>query len=174
MKTLISIAILSLVGFWSITSWTISEDYVLSFDTAGAEGTFQGLEGDIVFDPAAPEAARMNVSVAVKTIDTGNSTKDGHALGEKWFDVDNYPKIRFVSSSVKKSTQGYVVTGKLSLHGVERSVEVPFTFQKKDGEGLFAGAFEVDRKDYGIDGGFFGFLVGDTVEIKLRVPVHKQ
>lgn len=157
-----------------MSSWTISEDYVLSFDTTGAEGTFQGLEGDIVFDPKAPENSSMNVSVDVKTIDTGNSTKNRHALNEKWFDVANYPTISFVSSSVKKSASAYLVTGELTLHGVKKSVSIPFNFREKAGAGVFEGAFEVNRKDYGIDGNAFGFVVGKTVEIKLRVPVRKQ
>jgi polyisoprenoid-binding protein YceI len=174
MKTLISISILSLIGLWSVSSWTISGDYVLSFDTTGAEGTFQGLEGEIIFDPNAPENSSMNVLVDVKTIDTGNSTKNRHALNEKWFDVANYPTISFVSSSVKKSTAGYLVTGELTLHGVKKSVAIPFSFQEKAGAGVFEGAFEVDRKDYGIEGNFFGFAVGKSVEIKLRVPVRKS
>lgn len=172
MKTIISLlltgSILTLAG-----PWQIEDDYYVRFDTSGAEGTFRGLNGEIYFDPAAPDQASMDVSVDVKTIATGNETKDKHARGESWFNAATYPTIRFVANRFRATTTGYEVTGLLTLHGTTKKVTFPFTFNPTDTGGIFEGRFEVDRKDYGIKGNFFGWAVGRNVEVELRVPVSQ-
>ncbi|MEM9836033.1 MAG: YceI family protein [Bacteroidota bacterium] len=172
---LLPIALLSLTAATSaaFSSWNIKQDYQVKFSGKAAEGTFEALQGTIVFDPADLASATMNVSVDVATIDTGNSTKDKHARGSSWFDADAYPKIMFKSSNFRKSDNGYVVRGKLTLHGITKEIEIPFTFTPDASGGLFEGGFSVERKEYGIKGNAFGFLVGKTFDVALKVPVGK-
>ena len=35
------------------------------------------------------------------------------------------------------------------------------------------GSFTVNREDFGIKGNMFGFMVGDEVNVNLKVPVKK-
>ncbi|MCG8388639.1 MAG: YceI family protein [Cytophagales bacterium] len=176
MKTtfLFVLALMSVPFFWSQQSqWRVEDDYVVKFSGTGAEGTFRNLSGSIVFDPADLGSSKFDVAVDANTISTGNKTKDKHARGDSWFDTDNYPKIRFVSSNITRSKTGYQVTGTLELHGVQKEVEIPFTFDPQGGSGVFEGSFTVDRKEYEINGPFFGFMVGDEFEIMLKVPVRQ-
>ena len=176
MKTLLlSLAVAGTVllsSFTVFTTWRIADDYVVRFDGRGAEGTFQGLAGTVRFDPRDPTAGELDVTVDVRTINTGNTTKDRHARGEGWFDAARYPTIRFQSTRFGKDKDGHTVTGKLTLHGTTREITFPFTFTPVGSGGLFEGQFEVERKDYGIKGTFGQFAVSNTFEVKLRVPVE--
>lgn len=160
-------------GFVPENAWNISEDYVVRFSGSGADGTFRGLTGTIVFDPATPEQGQLDVALDARTIDTGNKTKDKHARGDSWFDVEQYPEIRFRSSSITPSGDQYQATGTLTLHGIDKEVTFPFTFSQQGNEGTFQGFFTVDRTDFGIKGPFFAFTVGDDFEVNLNVPVTK-
>ena len=154
-----------------IGNWNISDDYAIRFSGTGAEGTFSGLTGEINFSEDNLPAAKMAVSVAVSTISTGNTTKDKHARGDSWFDAEKYPRIKFRSESFRKTSSGYLVKGALTLHGVTKTVDIPFTFSKTTTGGLFEGTLTVDRQDYGIEGPWLAFTVGDEFKIDLRVPV---
>lgn len=152
-------------------NWGINEGYSIKFSGKNAEGTFSGLSGLIQFDDKNIAAAKFDVVVKTNTIQTGNATKDKHARGDSWFDVEKYPEIRFTSSSFEKVGAGYTVKGRLTLHGTTREVSIPFTFKRNGEDGIFEGRFVVNRNDYGIEGNFFGFSVGDMFTIDLRVPV---
>ena len=176
--------ILKIVGFFStITAfmsfaifninWNIDPNYSIKFEGSKVEGTFSGLAGKISFNPNDLMNSFIDVTVDANTIKTGNSTKDGHAKGEDWFHVAKYPKIKFTSQSFTKSGNAIVVTGTLELHGTKRQIQIPFTFSEAGSKGLFAGKFKLNRKDYGINGNFFGFTVGKDFEVTLNIPVVK-
>jgi len=164
-----------LIAFFpaTLSEWKITDEYEVRFSGSGAEGTFQGLSGTIIFDSSAPEEAKFDVSIDARTIETGNKTKNKHARGDSWFDVEQYPEISFRSSQVKPSGDGYQIIGVLTLHGVEKEISFPFTFSQNGRSGLFEGSFTVDREEFGIEGPFFGFVVGDEFEVSLKVPVKK-
>lgn len=157
---------------WYWQSWSIADDYQVRFDGSGANGTFKQLEGTIQFEPDQLSASRMNVRVAVASIDTGNKTKDKHARGSSWFDAENYPTIAFRSTSFKRKGADFTVTGTLEMHGVRKTITIPFQFSKTGQNGLFTGAFTVDRKDFGMKGPLLGAFVGNEFTVKLRVPVQ--
>ncbi|MEN0004952.1 MAG: YceI family protein [Bacteroidota bacterium] len=154
-------------------AWQIDEDYKIKFSTASASGTFDQLQGTIVFDENNLDASTMDVQVDVNSINTGNSTKDKHARGESWFDAASHPNITFRSKQFEKTSEGYAVVGDLNMRGVQKEVRIPFTFEQQSTGGLFVSSFEVKRKDYGIKGPLMGFVVGKTLQVDLRVPVTK-
>ena len=155
------------------TDWTIGENYKIAFSATGVKGTFQGLSGAIIFDPGQLDAASMKVTVATKTIATGNKTKDKHAKGKNWFHIEKYPTIQFTSTQFSKSDVGYQVKGNLTMHGVTKSITIPFTFSESTNGGIFKGNFKLNRKDFKIYGPAFGFIVSNEIKIDLQVPVSQ-
>ena len=154
-------------------NWNLDPDYTIRFAGKKAEGTFSGLAGTVVYDPADLGSATMRVAVDATTIKTGNSLKDKHARGDSWFDVAKYPKIYFQSTAFARAGSGYVVRGDLTLHGVKKPVAIPFQFSQQGGKGVFTGQFKVNRKDFGINGNALGFTVGEELDVTLRVPVSR-
>lgn len=155
------------------TSWQIQEGYSIAFSGKKAEGTFSGLVGNINFDPQQLDLSAFEVSVEVSSIATGNKTKDKHARGKKWFGAETFPRIYFRSNRIQKTSDGYLAQGELEMHGVKKELTLPFTFTLSGDLGLFKGTMAVSRKDFGIMGNLFGFMVGETFEVKLSVPVQK-
>ncbi len=144
------------------------------------EGRFDKFSGSIDFDPAKPEATRVQGSIDAASINTNVAKRDTHLRSKDFFDVATYPKITFASTGVsdvdtKKMTGK--LHGKLSMRGVEKDVvlEVAFLGAGKDPWGNakagFTASTKINRKDFGLtwnqalEAG--GFLVGDDVTIDI-------
>jgi len=163
---------LSLSAFTAayLTAWQVKEaDYDIKFSTKGASGTLTGLKGTINFDTADLANSRFDVTVDVNTINTGLGLKNKHAKAENFLDAEKYPTIRFASSTITPSSDGFVATGMLTIKDVSREVTIPFTFDDKGDEGVFRGAFELNRKDYNLEKN----RIGEIIQVELVVPVNK-
>jgi polyisoprenoid-binding protein YceI len=168
MKALIFLATFGLFTSIYAYNWEPTDAYAIAFSTGKAEGTFTDLQGTIEFEPDNIANANFDVSVAAATINTGNKTKDKHAIGESWLDAERFPLISFQSHSFQKSEIGYTVEGQLTIHGKSKAVTISFSFENN----IFFGELEIDRQDFDIYGPFlFGGLVGDEVLVSLRIPV---
>ena len=152
---------------YQVSSYDIDDNYSIQFKTGKAEGTFSGLSGTVAFDKNDIRNSIIDVSVEVNTIQTGNKKKDSHARGEKWFDAEQYPQMRFTSTSIETKGNDLLVNGNLTVKDVTKSVSIPCTYDNSSG--YLNGAFEINRKDYNIKGNFFGFTVGKNVDITLRI-----
>jgi len=151
------------------------------------EGRFRTFEGQIAFDPAAPEKTTVRGSIDVATIDTNVAKRDDHLRSPDFFDVAKFPKIEFVSSGVSdvdKAKNTGKIRGNLTMHGVTKPVVLDAQFlgaatdpwgNKKGG---FTASTTIDRKDFGLtwnktlEAG--GVLVGDEVTIRINVEGDVQ
>ena len=133
----------------------------------GTKGTFKGLRGTIKWDVANPAASSFNVSVDVNTVNTGITSRDSHLKKEEYFDVAKYPTLNFVSSTVSKTSEGYSVTGNLTIKGTTKQVVIPFTVTTAGNGYLFEGNFTLDRRDYKVGGG--SMVLGNEVKVTLKI-----
>lgn len=165
-----------IVLFLSLSSfgqgWKILETHKVAFSNADVSGTFDDINGTIVFDPANLSSAKLNFKLKVETINTGNGLQNKHARGDEWFNAEKYPCIEFNSSKIEKSESGFKAFGKLEMHGVTKDVIVPFTFSKKGNKGTFIAKFSVNRTDYNV--GKKGNEVADAIKITATLPVQKK
>src|SRR2546423_9058738 len=129
------------------TDWKISENYSIKFDGGDPSGAFSGLKGSISFDPNDLATSKFEVSVDVATINTGNGMKNTHAKSAQWFDVEKYPTIKFTSTSITKAQAGYEAKGILDMHGVQKEIILPFTFENN----VFTSSIKISRLDYNIN-----------------------
>ncbi|TXF90813.1 YceI family protein [Neolewinella aurantiaca] len=168
MRLFIFLFALCIISSVSAFNWEPTDAYAIKFSTAKAEGTFTDLKGTIDFDADDLANANFDVSVAAASINTGNNTKDKHAIGESWLDAEHFPRISFQSHTFRESGDGYIVDGQLTIHGKKRPVSIPFSFD----DNVFHGELSINRRDFGIEGPFlFGGLVGDDVMVSLQIPV---
>ena len=135
-------------------------------------GSLQGLKGSIVFNPADLSTAFFNVSVDVKTINTGIESRDSHLRKEEYFDVEKYPTISFVSKNISKDQNGYTVTGSLTIKGTTKTISFPFVTQNQDAGLLFTGNLSINRKDFNVGGS--SAVLGNNVDINLKVFAVKS
>lgn len=141
----------------------------LGFNTTGS---FSGLAGVISFNPADPAGCNFDVHIDAKTVNTGNDMRDNHLRGEDFFDVKNYPQIRFVSVKVDgtKKNGTLFVSGKLTMKGITKDVSFPFTAQPITDGYIFNGEFSINRRDFKVGG---GSTVSDRLTVLLKVTARK-
>lgn len=142
--------------------------HITSFGLFKVEGTFTSMKGDFNLDLAAPETGNFNICVDASTVNTGNEKRDTHLRNPDFFEVEKYPTICFVSSSVTPSSDGYIAKGNLTMHGVTKEVEIPFTFS----ENTFVGELTINRFDYDIGKEFGTARVGEEAIVTITCIVN--
>jgi polyisoprenoid-binding protein YceI len=148
-------------------------------------GSFNEFEGRGYFDAADPSRSKLEVTIKAASIDTRNADRDAHLRSNDFFDMDNYPEIGFVSTSVEAlDDTTYRVTGDLTIKGVTKSVTIDFetTGTAVDPWGNqrlgLEGKATVNRKDWGVsfnaplEAG--GVLVSEKVTLEFDVSAIKS
>jgi polyisoprenoid-binding protein YceI len=148
----------------------------VSFGIKGPFGTvhgdFTGLKATIDFDEKSPGSGSIAASIDPKMVSTGIGLRNRHLRNEEqFFNTDKYPEISFRSKKIEKTGDGYKAAGELTMKGVTKPVEIPFTFTPTEGGGLFKGHFTIKRLDFNL--GKPGGSIGEDVTIDLEVPVKK-
>ena len=135
----------------------------------GTGGNFTGLSGTIKFDPANPTTADFDVSVDAASIDTDIESRDNHLRRTEYFDVKKYPKLLFKSTRVTKANKnGYLyVFGQITIKGVTKEINFPFTVTPKSNDFLFEGTFKLNRRDFGVGRG--SISLSDNLTVTLSI-----
>ncbi|HZK65769.1 MAG TPA: YceI family protein [Puia sp.] len=164
------VAGLSLSGNWNVDSANAKINFSVKGPFGTVHGSFAGVEATIKFDEKDLSGSSISASVDAKTVSTGVSMRNRDLRNEeKWFNTDKYPRINFRSKKIEKTGNGYKVLGDLTIKGITKPAEIPFTFTSKGTTGLFTGQFTVKRDDYNL--GNHGGSVGSSVTVNLIVPV---
>jgi polyisoprenoid-binding protein YceI len=131
-------------------------------------GSLSGPEGDIVFNPDDLANSSFHVTVKTESINTNNESRDEHLKEATYFDVKNYPQIRFVSSSVKQTGNkgSYETRGMLTIKNKSKEIVMPFTADKNENGWIFSGSFRMNRRDYDIGG---SSTISDEVTVEIKV-----
>ncbi|QRM89417.1 polyisoprenoid-binding protein [Lacinutrix sp. WUR7] len=132
------------------------------------KGTFTGMQGDFNLDSSMPENANFDICIDAATIYTKNKKRDTHLRTSDFFDVEKYPNICFQSTVVTKSSDGYITTGNLTIHGVTKEVDIPFTFSGD----TFTGELVINRFDYEIGETFGTMRVGTEATVTITCVVN--
>jgi polyisoprenoid-binding protein YceI len=125
-------------------------------------GTIHGMSGDISFNTENLSDSYFNVCVDPLTLNTGIEKRDIALQNEDYFHMEKYLTICFRSTKINKTSTGYTTFGRLTIRGITKEVELPFTINKNE----LKGQLEINRQDYDI-GPSGGFLVGRTVNIEI-------
>lgn len=132
------------------------------------KGNFTGMQGDFNLDTANLESANFKVCIDAASINTNNEKRDAHLRDPDFFNVEKYPEICFASTTVTKTETAYLTTGELTLHGITKTVEIPFTYSKNK----FTGNLTINRLDYNLGEDFGSFRVGKEANITIICVVN--
>jgi polyisoprenoid-binding protein YceI len=148
-------------------------------------GRFQDFAGTIRIDRAHPERSSVEFSIDAASIDTDVADRDAHLKSADFFDVENFPKITFVSSRIQPAGEDrYDVSGTFTMRGVSKPITLPVTFlgYAKDPWGNEKAGFELEtklnRRDFGmvwnaaLDNG--GVILGDEVRVAINLETLKE
>jgi polyisoprenoid-binding protein YceI len=135
-------------------------EFTIGFLGSKVRGRFDGLRGVIAYDRADPAKSSITVVIDAKSINTGSRHRDDHLQSADFFDVAQYPTIVFQSTHIARQGADWLATGALSMHGVTRSVTIPFRpvhppLADPHGSSIvdFEGSVRIARGDFHIMGG---------------------
>jgi polyisoprenoid-binding protein YceI len=148
--------------------------------------TVRGRFGDVKGTVELSENAqpKIDVTIAAASIDTRTEARDTHLRSGDFFDVEKFPELRFVGTNATKTTDGYRLTGDLTIKGVTRPVTLDVT---EEGSGVdpwgnqklaFSATGKFNRTDFGLtwnaalEAG--GVLVSEEVKVSLDIQLVKQ
>lgn len=145
-----------------------------------SSGRFYGFDGHFILNREQLDESSAEVVIKADSLDMGDEAWNDHLKNTDFFNVEDFPNIRFVSESVSLiDDQNAEVSGILTLLGVEK----PITFKvrhNKSGTHPFNGQYVagftaetmIKRSDFGMT---FGLpLLSDDVRIEIAVEGIKQ
>ena len=167
---------------WSIDVAHSEVNFRIRHFMSRVSGTFTDWSGTIQGDPANWSGGSVTATINVASVDTRQERRDADLRSGRFFAVDSFPTITFVSRSVVQAGDSLTVSGDLTMRGVTKPVVLKgMVLGVMPGERPRAG-FEVtttlNRLDYGVmynrvlEGG--GTMLGDDVEIRINVEALRQ
>ena len=139
-------------------------------------GSFNDYTGSAV---VADGAVTISIEINAASIDTRSADRDGHLQSPDFFDVANFPKISYKSTSVKDGGAGLIVEGELTIKDVTKplTIEFEYTGTSKDPFGNdrfgFEGESEINRKDFGLTWNAAletgGILVSENIKLEFEI-----
>jgi polyisoprenoid-binding protein YceI len=141
-------------------------------------GRFTDYNGSILLDDKDPSKSSVNVTIKTASINTDVAGRDNDLRSANFLDVEKFPEITFKSKAVEKKADGFVAHGTLTIRGVSKDVDLPFTLSGPidTGRGKLLGAeagLTINRQDYGVAwsrslaGG--ELIVANDVKIEINV-----
>ena len=174
-----------LTGTWAIdASHSLVGFSVKHLVVANVRGSFGAFTGSATIDAANPANSTATLEIDTTSIVTGDAGRDGHLQSADFFDVENFPKITFTSTSAKQDGDKVILVGDLTIKDVTKSVEISWEFGgiAKDPWGNTKAGFEasatINRKDWGLGWNApletGGVLVGEKVKLILEIEAALQ
>jgi polyisoprenoid-binding protein YceI len=143
-------------------------------------GRFTDFSGVLEIAPDRLQS-RVEASVNLASISTGDESRDAHLRSADFFDVDGggSPTMTFASTGIKEDDGDYVLFGDLTINGVSRQVEFALEFEGVNTDpwgntkAAFSAETEINRKDFGLEWNVAletgGVLVSDKVKVQLDI-----
>lgn len=138
------------------------------------DGHFKKFDAQISFDTAKPDAAKIAFTVDSGSATLGAPESDAELPKAAWFNVAKFPQATFQSSSVKALGAGkYQITGKLTIKGNVKDVDVPVALTQANGVTTATGQFVLKRLAYKIGEGEWAdtSMVADDVQVKFKLAI---
>jgi polyisoprenoid-binding protein YceI len=152
---------------------------------AKVRGQFSRWSGAVVVTDGDFSKASVEAVIDASSIETGVADRDAHLKSADFFDVAQFPEVRFTASRVEaKGADELRLVGQLTIKGITREValEVEQLGKVQDPWGNERAAFSartaIDRKDFGLtwnqvlEAG--GVAVGDRVTLEIEVEAVRQ
>ena len=136
------------------------------------EGHFRKFDGQITFDPAKPEAARIHLAIDTGSATLGVKETDAELPKPAWFNVAKFPQATFDAKTVRSLGGGkYEVAGQLSIKGAAHDVVVPVQLTQSGAKTTAAGQFSLKRLAYKIGENEWAdtSMVADEVQVKFKL-----
>ena len=147
-------------------------------------GSFKAFDATLTADKEDFSDAQISFTADVNSLDTRSEQRDGHLKSNDFFNAEQFPELKFTSTSFTKNGDAYILKGDLTIRDVTKSVELKtdYTGAMVDPWGQKKVGFEVEgtikRKEFGLSWDAVteagGVVVSDDVKLQLNVQFIQQ
>jgi polyisoprenoid-binding protein YceI len=137
-------------------------------------GRFSSFGGTFLFDAENPTASTLNVTIDPASIDMFHEGLNNHLKNPDFFNVEQFPELRFVSERVEAAGENlFTVHGQFTMlgqtHPLAFDVELNQTGQARNGAPMagFTARGTIDRTKYGM--GYGVPMLGTEVAFRIEV-----
>ncbi len=173
-----------------VSTWTLDQSHseigfeVTHLGIAKVRGRFTEGNATIKLDAKDITKSKVQITIPVKSVSTGNAKRDGHLLDGDFFEAAKHPNIEFKSTKISKTSDGYLLEGKLSIRGVTKDVALkaqlgePLATDWGFNKRAFSLRGSINRFDYGVAWSkktkAESLVVGETVELVIDGEIDEK
>ena len=146
-------------------------EFVGSSERKSQSGSFQQFTGTFEAKGDDLQTARMALDIDMDSTTTTISLLTRHLKGKDFFDVPQYPRASFVSTSIQPSPtpeSSHVITGSLTMHGVTRPISAPANITLANGILTFTSRFVIRQSEFGMTEA----LKKSKDEVPVTISIH--
>jgi polyisoprenoid-binding protein YceI len=160
---------------WTMVADESRLEFVFRQMGSPIRGQWQDFTTDITFDPADLADARVQTTIQIDSVDTGNAERDAGIVGADWFDTASHPTASFTSTGfAHQGGDDYLVTGELTIRGITEVIEMPMTIAV-DGDSATANAtIDLDRRTFEIGRGDWASDAAVGYDVILEIEVRAE
>ena len=162
------------------STWTVDKGGRLGFSTSWSgqpvTGEFHRWTARIKFSPDALDSSSIEVTIDPSSIDSGDAQRDATLPTEDWLNTSAFPKAVFRSEQIRKTADGYVASGRLSLKGKTQPVRLDFTVRIEGDKATATGHATIDRTIFGVGQGEYAAVdqIPANVDIRFNLTAHRS
>jgi polyisoprenoid-binding protein YceI len=134
-------------------------------------GEFKTFDVNVILDLEDLANASIEAEIDVASAKTGDRQRDDALPSADWFDARNFPKATFRSDKIiPTGREKYVAKGILSIRGVERPLDLPFTLPISGDTATAEAEATLMRGDFGVGQG--EFTTDEWVGFEVKVAIY--
>ena len=104
---------------------------------------------DIQIDPVELQVTSAQFSFKLIDLDSEHEKRDKKM--HSWIDMEHFPEITFSLTNINNTENGNKGEGTLTMHGVSKTIEVPFTLAKNGDTIQLDGNATFSYEDWGLE-----------------------
>lgn len=158
MRTLVVAFLLLASPAWA-TNWNVDYahsklGFVVQWSGQPFTATFKKWNARIEFDAANLATSKADVTIDMNSATSGEDELDQSLPGAQGFDATKFPTAHFVTKSFRSTGKDrYEAAGDLTIHGVTKSVTLPFTLTMQGDTAHMRGDVTIMRTDFSVGSG---------------------
>jgi polyisoprenoid-binding protein YceI len=171
-------------GTWQIDPGHAEVGFVgRHFGLTKVRGRFTGIDGAVVVadDPA---GSSVEVTIDMRTVSSGDPSRDDHLRSADFFDVDHHPTATYRSTAVHVAGTSGTVDGDLTIKGITRPVRLQMDYLGHAADpwgndrAVFSANSKINREDWGLTWNMLleagGLLVSKEIALEIEVElIHR-
>lgn len=160
-------------GTWAMDSKHTSVGFVMGrVGLAKVRGRFKDVNAELVIGSTIDDCS-VTATVGLASIDSGNTDRDAHLLTGDILNVEARPTMSYRSTQVRGEDSNWTVDGELTIGDITRPLTLDVTVGGVENffDGTrhvgFEALGEISRKEFGLEFGPLGAMLGENVKIEL-------